>query len=137
MKYMLDTNICIFVLRNKDNQAVNVIKNIKAHKAEDICISAITYAELIHGVEKNVNPSKKRLGLMLFLSNISVLDFDQKAADEYGKIRVDLEKKGTIIGPMDMLIAAHGKSLGLTIVTNNTREFERVEGLKLEDWSQE
>ena len=62
MKYMLDTNICFFVLRNKDNQAENVIKNIKAHKAEDICISSITYAKLMHGVEKNVNPSKKRLG---------------------------------------------------------------------------
>lgn len=137
MKYMLDTNICIFVLRNKDNQAENVIKNIKAHKAEDICISSITYAELMHGVEKNVNPSKKRLGLMLFLSNISVLDFDQKAAEEYGKIRVALEKNRNVIGPMDILIAAHGKSLGMTIVTNNTREFERVEGLKVEDWSQE
>ena len=91
----------------------------------------------MHGVEKNVNPSKKRLGLMLFLSNISVLDFDQKAAEEYGKIRVALEKNRNIIGPMDILIAAHGKSLGMTIVTNNTREFERVEGLKVEDWSQE
>ena len=137
MKYMLDTNICVFVLRNKDDQAISVINNIKSHKPEEICISSITYAELIHGVEKNINPSKKRLALMLFLSNIAVLDFNSEAADEYGKIRVDLEKKGNIIGPMDMLIAAHAKSLGFTIVTNNTREFERVEGLKVEDWSQE
>ncbi len=137
MKYMLDTNICIFVLRNKENQALHVVNNIKAHKSEDICISSITYAELMHGVEKNVNPCKKRLALMLFLSNISVLDFSQVAAEEYGKIRASLEKNETVIGPMDMLIAAHAKALGLTIITNNTKEFNRVDGLKLEDWSQE
>lgn len=135
MKYMLDTNICVFVLRNKANQAINVINNIKEHKAIDICISAITYAELMHGVEKNVNPEKKRLALMLFLSSISVLDFNQDAANEYGKIRADLEKQGNVIGTMDMLIAAHAKSKGLTIVTNNTKEFGRVIGLQIEDWS--
>ncbi len=135
MKYMLDTNICVFVLRNKANQAINVIRNIKKHKANDICISAITYAELMHGVEKNVNPDKKRLALLLFLSSIGVLDFNQDAADEYGKIRANLEKQGNIIGTMDMLIAAHAKSQGLTIVTNNTKEFMRVDGLEVEDWS--
>lgn len=132
MKYMLDTNICIFVIKQKPEE---VIKRFLSHKPEELCISSITYAELMHGVEKSRAVDKNRLAIALLLSAINILDFDTEAAEEYGKVRAVLEKKGTPIGPMDMLIAAHAKSKDLVLVTNNTREFRRVEGLTIEDWA--
>lgn len=134
MKYMLDTNICIYAIKNKPEI---VIKRFLQHVPDEMCISAVTYAELMHGVEKSQAVEKNRLAMSLFLSPITVLEFDSYAAEEYGRIRAGLEKKGTPIGPMDMLIAGHAKSQGLTLVTNNVREFERVEGLIVEDWAQE
>lgn len=131
MKYMLDTNICIFVIKHKPE---NVIRKFIEHEPEDLCISSITYAELMHGVEKSQAREKNRLAIALFLSPISIVDFDNQAAEEYGRIRADLETKGNPIGPMDMLIAGHAISKGLTLVTNNTREFSRIEGLTVEDW---
>ena len=131
--YMLDTNICIFIIKNKPLQ---VIDNLKAHKPEEICISSITYSELRHGVEKSQARDRNEVALTLFLSAIDILPFDTKAAEEYGRIRAVLEKQGTPIGPMDMLIAAHAKSNTMTVVTNNTREFQRVPDLPLEDWTQ-
>lgn len=131
MKYMLDTNICIFVIKHKPE---NVIRRFIEHEPEDLCISSITYAELMHGVEKSQAREKNRLAIALFLSPISIVDFDNQAAEEYGRIRADLETKGNPIGPMDMLIAGHAISKGLTLVTNNTREFSRIEGLTVEDW---
>jgi tRNA(fMet)-specific endonuclease VapC len=133
MKYMLDTNICIYVIKHKPQ---SVIEKFLSHAPEELCISSITYAELMHGVEKSQAIEKNRLALSLFLSPIEILNFDDLAAEEYGKIRADLEKNGTPIGPMDMLIAGHAKSRNLILVTNNTREFIRVEGLSLEDWVQ-
>ncbi|MEZ3423894.1 MAG: type II toxin-antitoxin system VapC family toxin [Lachnospiraceae bacterium] len=130
MKYMLDTNTCIFAMKQKGN----VIANLMKYKPEDICISSITYAELVYGVEKSQAKDKNRLALALFLSDIQVIPYDDNAAQEYGYIRADLQQKGIPIGPMDMLIASHAKALGMTIVTNNTNEFKRVSGLKLEDW---
>jgi tRNA(fMet)-specific endonuclease VapC len=106
-----------------------------SHNPEDLCISSITYAELMHGVEKSQAVDKNRLAISLFLSPITILNFDDKAAGEYGRIRADLERKGTPIGPLDMLIAGHAKSEGLILVTNNTREFNRVDGLAIEDWT--
>lgn len=100
-----------------------------------MCISAITYGELMHGVEKSQAVERNRIALTLFLSSISILPFDYYAAEEYGKIRADLEHKGTPIGPMDMLIAGHARSERLILVTNNTREFLRVEGLDVVDWT--
>ena len=91
----------------------------------------------MHGVEKSQAVEKNRIAMSLFLSPITILYFDSYAAEEYGKIRADLERKGTPIGPLDMLIAGHAKSEGLTVVTNNTREFCRVEGLVVEDWTKE
>lgn len=132
MKYMLDTNICIYAIKNKPPE---VIRNFLRHNPDDICVSAITYAELTHGVEKSMAVEKNRIAITLFLSPISILEFDSSAAEEYGRIRADLEKKGTPIGPMDMLIAAHAKAEGLVLVTNNTREFARVEELEVEDWT--
>ncbi len=134
MKYMLDTNICIYAIKNKPEI---VIKKFLEHVPDEMCISAITYAELMHGVEKSQAVEKNRLAMSLFLSPITVLEFDSYAAEEYGRIRAELEKKGMPIGPMDMLIAGHAKSEGLILVTNNVREFERVEGLMVEDWAQE
>ena len=102
---------------------------------EDVCISSVTYAELVYGVEKSSAVEKNRIALSVMLSNIEIVDFDSKAADEYGKIRADLERKGIPIGPLDMLIAAHARSLGYMIVTNNVREFIRVEGLEVANWA--
>lgn len=132
MKYMLDTNICIYAIKQRPE---SVIRKFLEHDPEEMCISAITYAELMHGVEKSMAVEKNRLAMSLFLSPITILDFDDHAAQEYGKIRADLEKKGTPIGSMDLLISAHAKSKGLILVTNNTREFERVEGLRVENWA--
>ena len=134
MKYMLDTNICIYAIKHKPPE---VIKNFLSHDPDDLCISSITYAELMHGVEKSMAMEKNRVAITMFLSPISILDFDAYAAEEYGRIRADLERKGTPIGPMDMLIAAHAKSEDLILVTNNTREFERVNDLTVEDWTKE
>lgn len=133
MRYMLDTNICIYAIKHKPEV---VIRRFLLHDPEEMCISAVTYAELMHGVEKSMAVEKNRLALSLFLSPITVLDFSAKAAEEYGKIRAELERKGTPIGPMDLLIAAHAKAEGLTLVTNNTKEFCRVEGLPAENWAQ-
>ena len=132
MRYMLDTNICIYIIKNKPKK---VIIELKRHKPSEICVSAITYAELTYGVEKSMAVEKNRLALALLFSNIEVLNFDIKAAIHYGKIRAYLEKQGTPIGPLDMMIAAHAMSLGYTVVTNNIEEFERVPDLKLENWA--
>ena len=134
MKYMLDTNICIYAIKHKPD---TVIRKFLSHDPEELCISAITYAELMHGVEKSMAVERNRIAMSLFLSPITILQFDGQAAEEYGRIKTDLEKKGTPIGPMDTLIASHAKSRGLIIVTNNTREFNRVVGLTVEDWTQE
>lgn len=131
MKYMLDTNICIYAIKNKPE---TVIRKLKKTDPKDVCISAVTYAELMHGVEKSQAVERNRLALALLLSNIEIKSFDMSAADEYGKIRATLEKKG--IGPLDMMIAGHARSLGCVVVTNNTREFSRVKGLKVENWAE-
>ena len=130
--YMLDTNICIFAIKKRP---VTLLANLQTHKPSDICISSITYAELCHGVEKSQARDRNRLALTMFLSNISIIPFDESVAMEYGRVRAALEKNGTPIGPLDTQIAAHAKSLGMTLVTNNTREFERVKGLMIEDWA--
>ena len=132
MKYMLDTNICIYAIKQEPEV---VLQKILKHHPSDICISSITYAELMHGVEKSQLADRNRAAIMFFISTIDILDFDVYAAEEYGKIRADLERKGTPIGPLDMLIAAHAKAEKLIIVTNNTREFLRVDGLEVEDWT--
>ena len=132
MKYMLDTNICIYIIKKKPEK---VICELHKHSPNEICISSVTYAELVHGVEKSQAVEKNRLALTMLLSNIAIMDFDVGAANCYGKIRADLEKKGTPIGPLDMMIAGHAMSLGYTVVTNNTREFSRVDKLKIENWA--
>lgn len=130
---MLDTNICIYVIKHKPEQ---VFLKLQEHDPSEVCISTVTYAELIHGVEKSQSIEKNRVALALFLANIEIMDFDSSAAESYGKIRADLEKAGKPIGSLDMMIAGHAKSLGYTMVTNNTKEFMRVNGLKLENWAE-
>ena len=130
--YMLDTNICIFAIKKRPEK---VLAHLKAHRPSEICISSITYAELCHGVEKSQARERNRLALTLFLSSIAILPFNETASLEYGRVRASLEQQGTPIGPLDSLIAAHAKSLDMTLVTNSTREFQRVKGLKIEDWA--
>ncbi len=131
MKYLLDTNICIYIIKKKPGQ---VLKRFTSLAVGDIGISAITLAELQFGIMKSSNPQKNREALDKFLTPLEILDFGYHASIEYGKIRAALEKKGTPIGPLDTMIASHAKSLGLTLVTNNVREFKRVTGLEIENW---
>ena len=128
---MLDTNICIYTIKHKPESVIN---RFTAEIPNGLCISSITLAELWHGVEKSSNPQKNAVTLAKFMTAVTVLPFDDLAAVEYGNICADLQRKGTPIGQMDMLIAAHARAENLVLVTNNTREFERVIGLQLENW---
>ena len=131
MRYMLDTNVLINCIRKRSDK---LLKKLSGIDPSDVCISSLTYAELVHGVEKSKEVERNRFALALMLANIEILDFDVNAANDYGKIRADLESKGEPIGPFDMLIAAHALSRDCVLVTNNTREFQRVAGLKVVDW---
>ena len=133
MKYMLDTNILIYAIKNKPEV---VLKRIQKVEPGDLCISTVTYAELMHGVEKSDYPDRNRFALALLLARIEVFDFDERAAECYGVVRADLERKGTLIGPLDMMIAGHALSLGCILVTNNIREFSRVKNLKTQNWAE-
>ena len=132
MRYMLDTNICIYAIKKKPAE---VLERLKMNLERGLCISAITLAELEHGVKKSAYPEKPEPPLMQFLSVLTVLPFVDIASVEYGKICAYLQKQGTPIGVMDMLIAAHAKAEGMILVTNNVREFERVPDLTVENWS--
>jgi tRNA(fMet)-specific endonuclease VapC len=132
MKYMLDTNICIYFIKQKPQK---VLKHFQAHVVGDIAISSITLAELSYGVSKSLHVEKNRQALEEFVLPLEISDFDERAAGEYGIIRAYLGKKGKPIGAMDMLIGAHALSLRVTLVTNNTREFRQIKGLKINDWS--
>ena len=132
MEYMLDTNICIYIIRQKPQK---VLKHFQSHSVGDIGISSITLAELQYGVSKSLHNEKNRQALEEFVLPLEIADFDERAAGSFGMIRSDLEKKGKPIGAMDMLIGAHALSLRVTLVTNNTREFKQIKGLKIADWS--
>ncbi len=131
IKYMLDTNMIAYA---KNRRPAVVLERLMQHDPSEICISSITMAELEYGVHNSSKPEQNRTALMMFLSGITILPFDSDASFEYGKIRYDLKSKGILIGGNDLLIAAHAKSLGLALVTHNTREFSRVESLSIEDW---
>lgn len=131
MKVMLDTNICIYLIKQ---QPPTVIARFLSHPVGDIGISSITAAELAFGVSKSRHMGKNRHALEQFLSPLEVAVFDQAAAWSYGRLRAQLETKGSPIGSMDMLIAAHALSLGVRLVTNNLREFRQVPGLRLDNW---
>jgi tRNA(fMet)-specific endonuclease VapC len=129
---MLDTNMIAYA-RNRRPECV--LNRLLQHDPAEISISSITMAELEYGVFNSSRPEQNRIALLMFLSGIAVLPFDSSASLEYGNIRYKLKSQGAIIGANDMLIAAHARSLGLTLVTHNTKEFSRVEGLLIEDWA--
>ena len=131
LRYMLDTNICIFAMKGR-GAALEVRFEAEADR---LCISAVTLAELMHGVEKSAARDHNRRALESFGARVAILSFDPGAATAYGAMRSDLERRGLVIGPYDMMIAAHAQSRGLVIVTNNRRELDRVRGLAVEDWS--
>ena len=132
MKFMLDTNICIYLIKQKP---VKVLKHFKTRSIGDIGISTISLAELRYGVSKSQYVEKNQQALDEFILPLEVADFDMKAAEECGIIRTELEKRGKPIGSMNMLIGAHSLSLGATLVTNNVREFKEIKRLKVVDWS--
>ena len=131
MKLMLDTNICIYIIKQ---QPVAVLKRFLEYQIGDIGISSITLSELRYGVAKSTHKEKNTKALDEFITPLEVVSFDEEAAHIYGDIRASLEKAGTPIGAMDMLIAAHAVSLGIPLVTNNTREFVRIPTLNIIDW---
>lgn len=128
---MLDTNICIYIIKNKPQ---TVKERFKQFEIGELCISSITVSELMYGVYKSQYMEKNLKAITAFLMPFDIIDYDYNASIEYGRIRAYLEKKGQIIGGMDMQIAAHALASDMTLVTNNTKEFERVQGLKLENW---
>lgn len=130
LKYMLDTNICIYVIKRRP---IEVLETFNKY-AGTLCISSITYAELCHGVEKSALPEHNRRQVEDFVSRLEIVPYGDKAAAHYGDIRATLERQGKTIGVNDLHIAAHARSEGLIIATNNIREFERVAGLRAENW---
>ncbi len=133
MKYLLDTNTCIYIIKKKP---VEVLERFQSLPLGDVGISTITLSELQYGVAKSTQPEKNQQALQQFLIPLEIVEFDYEASVVYGELRVHLEKTGQPIGALDMLIAAHAKSLDITIVTNNEREFRRVPNLKVENWVQ-
>lgn len=129
--YMLDTNICIYIIKQKP---VNVITRFHQLPISSIAISSITLSELEYGVMKSANPDQNRIALSQFVAPLEIFPYGDDAAESYGNIRAFLEKQGTPIGSLDMLIAAHAISANCTLVTNNEREFSRVPHLRIENW---
>ena len=130
--YLLDTNIVIYCIKEKPQM---VISRLKIKKQEDINISSITIAELEFGVENSKFPDRNRMALLEFLSIFTVLPFDDKDAQEYGRLKLYLKKQGNMIGPMDLLIASQAISKGMVLVTNNVKEFQRIPDLEIENWA--
>ncbi|MDP1610738.1 MAG: type II toxin-antitoxin system VapC family toxin [Sulfuritalea sp.] len=130
--YLLDTNICIYIRRARPP---NVAEHFRTIPPDALAMSSVTFAELVYGARKSQAFAENMQRLLALKQRIRVLPFDDAAAEAYGAIRADLERRGQLIGSNDMLIAAHALSLGVTLVTNNTGEFERVTGLSLENWT--
>ena len=131
MAYMLDTNICIEIIRKRNPKLLSKITSIASG---EIYLSSIVLAELQFGAAKSVDPARNNRAIIQFCAPFTILPFDNDAAAAYGYVRYGLENKGTPIGPMDTLIASHALSNDMTLVTNNMREFRRIKGLKLENW---
>jgi tRNA(fMet)-specific endonuclease VapC len=131
IRYLFDTNICIHVIRKR---APHVLDRMIAAPARSLGLSSIALAELEYGVEKSSDPQRNAAALRGFLGVFQVIAFDDEAAKHYGNIRAGLERAGETIGALDLLIAGHARALGVTLVTDNTREFQRVPDLKTENW---
>ena len=130
IKFMLDTNICIFTIKNKPQ----IVREAFNRHDGQLCISAVTLMELIYGAEKSATPEKNLAVIEGLAARLEVWPFDNEAAAHTGMIRSELAKAGTPIGPYDQMIAGHARSRGIIVVTNNVREFVRVPGLRVEDW---
>jgi len=134
VKYLLDTSVCVELIRRR---ATRLLKQMAQRPTADFALSSITLAELQYGAEKSARPPHQRQTLEKFLVPFTVLDFDHIASAAYGRIRVKLEAVGTPMGALDLLIAAHAISRDLVVLTRNLKEFKRVAGLKVEDWTKE
>jgi tRNA(fMet)-specific endonuclease VapC len=131
MRFMLDTDICIYIIKKSP---IQVEKRFKTLRPFEVGISAVTLAELQFGAAKSSRPERNRDALSGFLAPLEIAAFDDLAALHYGEIRAFLEKAGNPIGSMDLMIASHARSLSVPLVSNNLREFEKVPGLRLENW---
>jgi len=130
LKYMLDTNICIFTIKNRPQEVRETFKQYSGR----MCISTVTLMELIYGAEKSSNPERNLADVEAFAARLEVLKYDPEAAAHTGQLRAELARLGKPIGPYDQMIAGHARSQGLIVVTNNRHEFDRVPGLRIEDW---
>ena len=131
-RYMLDTDTCSYIMKRSNDK---VLKRLQKIPVSDVCISVIIKAELLFGVEVSARRQQDELALSAFLGYVEVLDFPDAASSHYARIRPDLKKRGAMIGANDLFIATHATSLGLTLVTNNTREFGRIPHLAMENWT--
>ncbi len=131
MRYMLDSNVVIELLRKAPER---LVRRLNSYPEKNIGISTIVLAELEFGVLRSGNPTRNRKAVDLVTEELALIPFDEAAAVEYGKVRLELEERGKVIGPLDMLIAAHARSAHVTLVTNNLREFQRVAALLVERW---
>jgi tRNA(fMet)-specific endonuclease VapC len=131
LSYMLDTNICIYVMRKRSLDLLEKFNSL----AEQLCISSITLGELHYGAEKSARRADNLTSLEHFIARLDVLAFDAKAATHYGQLRAELQRAGTPCGPHDMQIGGHARSEGLIVVTNNAREFARMPGVRVENWA--
>ncbi len=129
-KYMLDTNICIYTIKNRPGE----VRDAFIRHQNQLCVGTVTAMELIYGAEKSAVPEKNLRVIEGFLARLTVMDYDLHAAEHTGQLRAELQKQGKPIGPYDQMIAGHARSLGLILVTNNEGEFERVPGLRVENW---
>jgi len=130
LAYMLDTNICIYVMKNYPQDLREKFNSL----AEQLCISSITLGELHYGAEKSARRADNLTAVEHFVARLDVLSFDAKAAAHYGQVRAELELVGTPCGPHDMQLGGHARSQGLIVVTNNMREFSRMQGIRVENW---
>ncbi len=131
IKFLLDTNICIYIIKRKP---LDVIERFNQFKISQIGISSITLSELLYGVSKSSKPEQNQIALTQFIAPLEILSYSDEAAHYYGPLRAHLEKQGTPIGSLDMLIAAHALSINCTLVTNNEKEFSRIPNLKINNW---
>ena len=132
MKFLLDTNICIYIIKKKPEK---VLKKFKTFKPGDIAISNITVAEMYYGIEKSRRPAENLIALLEFLQPLIKIDFSIDDAHHYGRIRYGLESKGKPIGAMDLLIASQALARNLVLVTNNEKEFKRIKNITIENWT--
>lgn len=131
LKFMLDTNIVIYTMKNRPQQVRETFKRYHGQ----LCVSVVTVGELVFGAERSARPEGNLADVEALLARLDVLPFDESAANHFGQLRAELYRVGKPIGPYDMMIAGHARSQGLVLITNNTKEFDRVDGLRIDNWA--